>query len=252
MKETKNFLIALPTDREAQGLARAIEFYISNAQFYFAYNGIEAYSKVGNAPPHVAFLHWELSKMDAFKIAENILSNKKFENVAVVLLSPIPAAEKFIDDVVIGRVQFLEDWKDLDKLPVALSKALNFSAKDESKSYRLKFLAAGDYLLREGDPCDYVYIVQRGELVASTQVKGKAKELGRISKSEFVGEMAYIDHEPRSADVKAVTACELIEIPVDILDQMLFQRPAWAKALMRTLSKRVKIYNQVMKKVKAV
>lgn len=240
----------MPSQREAQSLARAIEMYVSNAQFYFAFNGIEAYGKVGNAPPHVAFLHHELQKMDAFKIAENILSHRKYENVAVVLLSPIPASEKFIDDVVIGRVQFLENWKDLDKLPVCISKALNFSSKDDTKSYRMKFLAAGEYLLREGDPCDYVYIVQRGELVASTVVSGKEKELGRIGKSEFVGEMAYIDHEPRSADVKAVTACELIEIPVDILDQMLFQRPAWAKALMRTLSKRVKIYNQVMKKVK--
>jgi CRP-like cAMP-binding protein len=55
--------------------------------------------------------------------------------------------------------------------------------------------------------------------------------------------MAYINGEPRSANVKATKDCELVEIPIHLLDHVLFMKPAWAKALMKTLSRRIKNAN---------
>ncbi|MBL7688606.1 MAG: Crp/Fnr family transcriptional regulator, partial [Bdellovibrionaceae bacterium] len=65
---------------------------------------------------------------------------------------------------------------------------------------------------------------------------------------EFVGEMAHINQEPRSASVKALEDCELIEIPNGSLDLVLFSKPAWAQALMRTLSRRLKRINETLAK----
>ncbi|MCB0415661.1 MAG: Crp/Fnr family transcriptional regulator, partial [Bdellovibrionales bacterium] len=59
-------------------------------------------------------------------------------------------------------------------------------------------------------------------------------------------EMAYINGEPRSADVVALSDCELIEFGVDRLDSLLFKKPSWSKALMKTLSKRLKRANEAI------
>ncbi len=86
--------------------------------------------------------------------------------------------------------------------------------------------------------------MRSGRLIAiAHHGAAEARELGIVETGEFVGEMAYINGEPRSATVKALDLCELIEIPVHLLDHVLFTKPAWAKALMKTLSKRVKAAN---------
>lgn len=73
---------------------------------------------------------------------------------------------------------------------------------------------------------------------------GQRVDLGKIKAGEFVGEMAHINKEPRSATVTAVTDCELIEIPFGSLDPILFSKPSWSKALFVTLSKRLKLTSE--------
>lgn len=46
------------------------------------------------------------------------------------------------------------------------------------------------------------------------------------------------------ATVQAIGDCELIEIPMGTLDMVLFSKPAWSKALVATLSRRLKRSNQ--------
>lgn len=240
----RSFLIALPSQADRELLAGQIATHIDRSHFFYAADGAEALRKILNAPPHVALLDHGLTKSSAFQVAQSILSDKNLDNTALVLLAPLPAKEQFVDEVVTGRIQFLEDWLDTDQLARVLSKALNYLTRETPKEFNLRFLAPGEVLLKEGEKGEHVYIVQRGELEAFIIREGKRQVLGKIAETEFVGEMAYIDHEPRSADVVALTDCELIEIPIDLLDQMLFRKPAWTKALMRTLSKRVKRSNQ--------
>ena len=61
---------------------------------------------------------------------------------------------------------------------------------------------------------------------------------------EFAGEMAYINNEPRSAFIEATSDAQLIEVPIELVDKILYKRPAWSKALMQTLSKRLKTANK--------
>jgi CRP-like cAMP-binding protein len=106
-------------------------------------------------------------------------------------------------------------------------------------------MATGDHLITEGEKADYVYIVRKGKLQAyHVSSTGVETALGDIERGEFVGEMAYIAGQARSAHVRAVTDCELIEIPIGTLDKLLYQRPAWSKTLMATLTKRLKNSNE--------
>jgi CRP/FNR family cyclic AMP-dependent transcriptional regulator len=85
----------------------------------------------------------------------------------------------------------------------------------------------------------------KGQLRVVKRIEGgEPILLGMVQPGEFVGEMSYINGENRSADVISDLSAELIEIPFDRLDRVLFQKPAWSKALMRTLSKRLKAANK--------
>jgi CRP/FNR family transcriptional regulator, cyclic AMP receptor protein len=66
-----------------------------------------------------------------------------------------------------------------------------------------------------------------------------------INGGEFIGEMSFINGEPRNANVKALEASDLIEIPNNLMNHILFTKPSWVKALMKTLSMRVKSANSV-------
>ena len=109
-------------------------------------------------------------------------------------------------------------------------------------------LSKGDVLIREGEKAEFVYLLQKGRLRAVHFEGAEERLLGGVEPGEFVGEMAYINQELRSATVIADEESELVEIPIQYVDQILFQKPSWAKALMRTLSRRLKRTNQLTPK----
>lgn len=249
IENKRKFLIAFNETSKREDLAKRIQKHISHAHFIFAQDGSDAFSRISNETPHVIFLEKNLNKITGIKLTENILADKKFQDVPIVIISEIPESEYFVDEVVIGRVQFLGDPKSDLYLSKALSRAMNYVTHGEKSEFYLRFLAPGDKLIKEGEKADYVYIVKKGQLRAFLARDGEEVELGKIQPGEFVGEMAFINGEPRSADVVADTDCELIEIPVDHMDHFLFQKPTWSKALFKTLSRRVKEGNTKSTKV---
>lgn len=244
MDDKKKFLVVLSNEEQRLALAELISKQVSTAQILFAQDGIEAQFKFANDPPHVLILEGLLSKKSGFDVAEWALGKTDHREVAIILIAPIPEGEKFVDEVVTGRVQYLDNSKDESKLSQRLARALNYVSSDSNQKFHLKFLAAGELLIKAGEPGEFVYIVRRGTLNAITYQKNNQIILGTIYPGEFVGEMAYINGEPRSANVVANSECELIEIPSDQMDHLLFQKPSWSKALMRTLSRRLKQANE--------
>jgi CRP-like cAMP-binding protein len=159
----------------------------------------------------------------------------------MILMCDIPEDDRLVDEVVKGRVQFLNFKAPGNALLLeqATARCLNYVTHGDKSEFHVRFLASEEALMREGEKADNVYLLKKGRMRAMR----KEHVLGHVEVGEFVGEMAYINGEPRSADVIADLPCELIEIPVQCLDHVLFQKPAWSKALMRTLSRRLKTAN---------
>jgi CRP-like cAMP-binding protein len=237
------FLLACGQERLLADLRAAIQAQFPMALIFQSLDGSDAMMKLRNAAPHVLIAEEDLPKLSGARVTDWMLSDPKFQDVAAILLAPVPEEEQFLDEVVVGRVQFLDSIQDSARLRRALTRALNFVTARDDTEFRLKFLASNDVLIREGEKANFVYILRRGCLRAFLRREGKEILLGTIEPGEFVGEMAYINGEPRSADVAATSDAELIEIPVDSLDHVLFQKPSWSKALMKTLSKRIKTAN---------
>lgn len=61
-----------------------------------------------------------------------------------------------------------------------------------------------EYLFREGESADCMYIVLEGQVMISKQITNAGEEaLAFLERGAYFGEMALIDHQPRSADAKA-------------------------------------------------
>jgi len=73
-----------------------------------------------------------------------------------------------------------------------------------ASSLRIVELAAGEHLLREGDPARSMFVVRSGEIEIFKQGKpGVDHRLAVLTEGDCLGEMSLIDIQPRSATARA-------------------------------------------------
>lgn len=71
---------------------------------------------------------------------------------------------------------------------------------------------AGERIVRQDELGDAMFIVLSGTAKVIHRRDGREIELAVLKEGEFFGELALVDEGPRSADVEAVTPCELWRI----------------------------------------
>ncbi len=71
---------------------------------------------------------------------------------------------------------------------------------------------AGQVMIEQGSHGASLYIVRSGHLVASVAKKDGREVLGEFGSGDHFGEIALIDHGPRSAEIRATGPCELLEL----------------------------------------
>jgi len=110
-----------------------------------------------------------------------------------------------------------------------------------------KKIPQGQYLFREGDPPDAMYVIKSGKLAVTKAKSNSEITLAEIGPGAMVGEMAFFDNKPRSASVKAVKDTEVIGLPYKALHAQFAQFPEWAKAIMRTVNDHLRTANARIK-----
>src|SRR5580765_8089224 len=79
------------------------------------------------------------------------------------------------------------------------------------RELRWTWLNGGDVLFRQGDAGDAMYMVITGKLEALVETRGREAEVvGEISRGEWVGEMAVLTGDPRSATIRAKRDSSLV------------------------------------------
>ena len=71
--------------------------------------------------------------------------------------------------------------------------------------FHLQLFHPGHRLIRQGDPGECLFIIQKGTCSVIVEKDGETRIVDRIHDGEVAGEMAIITGEPRSADVDANT-----------------------------------------------
>src|SRR3954470_7913364 len=106
-------------------------------------------------------------------------------------------------------------------------------------------LRAGEWLWRQGNPGDSLYVVLTGRLeaVLETQERGQTpflRVLRVVGRGQAVGELALLTDATRSASVRARRDSELLRVSREAFERLLNERPAFAVALTRVLGRQLR------------
>lgn len=93
-------------------------------------------------------------------------------------------------------------------------------------------------LFREGDPGDALYVIVEGEV--SVQAEGPPRvEMARLGPGAFIGEVALMTDQPRSATVAATVTSELLRIDRHTLSRVLANHGDVLRAVLRFVRERL-------------
>lgn len=74
-------------------------------------------------------------------------------------------------------------------------------------SMQMRSCSAGERVFARGEGGDEIYLIRCGIVLPLDGAHGR--HLASFGRSSFFGEMAFLDHQPRSADAVAFTDCDL-------------------------------------------
>jgi signal transduction histidine kinase len=104
--------------------------------------------------------------------------------------------------------------------------------------------AAGEEIFHEGAPGDGVYFVKSGSVEISAGIN-EQRIFSRLGPGEIFGEMAVIEHRPRSATVSATEDTEVYFLPRGEMLGVIDRSPALALTLLQQISHRLRDLSQL-------
>ncbi len=79
-----------------------------------------------------------------------------------------------------------------------------------------KFFKAGEIIMAQGDAGTCAYFIQEGRVgIVVEKDDGKVLDMGTRGPGSIIGEMAIVDNQPRSATIRSLENCRLLEITKD-------------------------------------
>lgn len=241
------FVVAESDVSLCQNVANLLKASFEGAVVFMANDGAEALAKMQNSTPRLLVTGLDLGKkMSGIELCQRMDQDKKLDALPILVLSDVPDSADFVDDRASGRMKFLSVPIDQETFVSSVKNMLNMETI-KSNEFNIVKLEAGASLFKEGDVADCAYLLKSGKLQAARTVEGKTVPLGEVLAGEFVGEMAHINGENRLADVTALEHSELVKIPLGTLDLLVFSKPTWTKALMKTLTRRLREANMKKK-----
>jgi CRP/FNR family transcriptional regulator, cyclic AMP receptor protein len=96
-------------------------------------------------------------------------------------------------------------------------------------------LPSGAVVMDQGDPGTYCYVIVEGEV--TIYVRGE--QVNTAGPGDVVGEMALVDHQPRTATVIAATSLKLLRFGTRDFNRLLDEMPKANERIMGTLRARL-------------
>lgn len=106
---------------------------------------------------------------------------------------------------------------------------------------------ASDLIFKEGDLGTEMFIVHEGRVEILNHFAGEDHVLAVLEKGDFFGEMSLLEELPRAASARALCDVKLLSINGSTFDQMLQSNPEVAVRMMRSLSRRLRETDELLK-----
>ena len=139
---------------------------------------------------------------------------------------PIRAVQRYqppVERSAIGKAELLERLRGID----VLSPAPDEAQERIASAARVHTYSRGETIIRRGAAGDSMFVIHDGEVV----VRLDGEDVARLHAGDFVGEMALLTGEARTADVVASTDVVAIEIAKGALQPVLVDHPELASAI---------------------
>lgn len=104
-------------------------------------------------------------------------------------------------------------------------------------SKKIKF-SSGDYIFKEGDVSDSLYIIFTGRIELTTKTENKDKiNLPVVLNGTVLGEIAFFDGKPRTASARAIDNIESMMFTHDSFEKMENENPKIAIKFLKEIAK---------------
>ncbi len=134
-------------------------------------------------------------------------------------------------------------------IPLESSKILSQLTPEEfdrvNQSMQERTFASGQAVFREGDAGDGMYVVKSGSVEISVVVgsQGERKVFSREGPGALFGELAIVDHQPRSASALAGEDTVVYFIPREATLEAMARSPKFMTSLMQGITHRLREFN---------
>jgi small-conductance mechanosensitive channel/CRP-like cAMP-binding protein len=110
------------------------------------------------------------------------------------------------------------------------------------RAAKIQMYAAGEVIVRQHDAGQSMFVVASGEVVVS--LDAPRREVARLRRGDFFGEMSLLAGDPRTATVTAVTDCELVEITINAFRRFVMANPAAVDQISAAAATRAAVLDQ--------
>lgn len=117
----------------------------------------------------------------------------------------------------------------------------------------VRSFSSGDYVVKEGDQGDSLFVVVDGVLEVEKVVgPNRAKQLEQLGPGDFFGEMSFFHDMPRSASVLANSDCKVLELVAEDFSKLMGENATvsakFYKSIAEELTRRLRTTNEEVKK----
>ena len=103
-----------------------------------------------------------------------------------------------------------------------------------------KTIRKGELLFREGEAWGSMYLITKGQLRVFKKKGDQQIEIDTLRPGQILGEMGFLDQQPRSASAEAIIDTEVVEISQQIYAATFVNIPEWVKVLLKAIVARLR------------
>lgn len=100
--------------------------------------------------------------------------------------------------------------------------------------------ADGETICRQGELGTRMFVIQSGRVRVLRDEGGIEVVLGELASGDIFGEMAMVDHEPRSATVRARGRARILTLDKRAFMRQVHEDPSLAYRILATMSRRIR------------
>ena len=114
-----------------------------------------------------------------------------------------------------------------------------------------KLYRNGDYIIRQGETGDCMYVIQEGEVEILAKQGDREVRLAVRGPGEIIGEMAIFEKEVRSADARALGEARVLTVDKRNLLSRVHEDPSFAYRLIQSMSNRIRKLSEQVAQLKS-